>query len=337
MNMQSLNYIGSKKTLIDFIKSSILESVKDHKSLNFCDLFAGTGVVGFNMSEYFKCVISNDMEYYSFCINNALLGCAYSRDLQERIDNLNELADDEKQYGRGFVVKEYTDPRLFFTVDNARRIDVIRTEISKLYDSKVITKSEYYFLIASLLVSCDKIANTTSVYGAFLKKIKASAEKKLIVVPIHTRTYSIESNVYNCDVTELDYTDEFDVVYLDPPYNQRQYGANYCPLNYIAMYDDNIKVTKKTGLIEGYNKSVYSKKTDIKASYKKLMEFLKGKNVKYVFISYNNEGLVSSKDMEDILKEFGRVELKKIEYKKYKSSKDDNKFKVEELLWCVYM
>ena len=67
------------------------------------------------------------------------------------------------------------------------------------------------------------------------------------------------------------------------------------------------------------------------------MEFLKGKNVKYIFISYNNEGLVSSKDMEDILKEFGRVELKKIEYKKYKSSKDDNKFKVEELLWCVYI
>jgi adenine-specific DNA-methyltransferase len=68
-----------------------------------------------------------------------------------------------------------------------------------------------------------------------------------------------------------------------------------------------------------------------------LIEFLINKNAKYIFISYNNEGLLSSKDMEKILKEFGKVELKRIEYKKYKSSKDDNKDKVEELLWCLFL
>lgn len=337
MSMQSLNYIGSKKTLIDFIKSSILECVPDHKNLNFCDLFAGTGVVGFNLANEFKHMISNDMEYYSFCINNALLNCSYSKELQDRIDYLNKLADDETKFGEGIVVKEYTEPRLFFTKDNGRRIDVIRSEINKLQKSNEISTSEYYFLIASLLVSCDKVANTTSVYGAFLKKIKSSAEKKLTVFPIHTRQSIVNSSVYNLDVTSINSHYNFDVVYLDPPYNQRQYGANYCPLNYIAMYDNNVKVTNKTGLLEGYNKSVYSRKTNIKDSYKKLIEFLINKNAKYIFISYNNEGLLSSKDMEEILKEFGRVDLKRIEYKKYKSSKDDHKDKVEELLWCLFL
>lgn len=327
MSMKSLNYIGSKKTLIKFIKSSILESVSDHKNLNFCDLFAGTGVVGFNLIDDFKYIISNDMEYYSFCINSALLNCAYSRELQQKLDYLNTLADDKTKFGEGLIVREYTNPRLFFTTDNARRIDLIRTEINKLQKSNEITTSEYYFLIASLLVSCDKVANTTSVYGAFLKKIKTSAEKKLIILPIHTRHNVQKSIIYNCDVTSISSEYNFDVVYLDPPYNQRQYGANYCPLNYIAIYDNSINVRNKTGLIEGYNKSVYSRKTNIKNSYKKLIEFLTNKKAKYIFISYNNEGLLSCKDMEEILKEFGRVEVKRIEYKKYKSSKDDNKIK----------
>ncbi|NBO22658.1 modification methylase [bacterium] len=336
MSMQSLNYIGSKRTLIDFIKTSILSSVASPENLTFCDIFSGTGIVGFSLAEHFHRVVSNDMEYYSFCINNALLDCAYTDNLKTKIDALNRLAEDQKNTGQQLVVKEYTEPRLFFTTDNARRIDVIRAEIDNMHAKEEISKPEYYFLIASLLVCCDKVANTTSVYGAFLKKFKASAEKKLILTPIHTRNCRINCTVFNQNAVDVSFN-SMDVVYLDPPYNHRQYGANYSPLNYIALYDPNVKVMNKTGLMEGYNKSDFCKKTNIKNTYNELLNKLVSNNAKYIFISYNNEGILDSNDMQELLNKFGKVELKSIEYKKYKSSKDDNKHTVKELLWCLYI
>jgi adenine-specific DNA-methyltransferase len=61
---------------------------------------------------------------------------------------------------------------MFFTEDNAKKADAIRTQIEKLREEKTINENEYYFLLESLLQSLDKVANTTSVYGAFLKKFK---------------------------------------------------------------------------------------------------------------------------------------------------------------------
>ena len=40
----------------------------------------------------------------------------------------------------------------------------------------MVTDGEYYFLLASLIESIDKTANTASVYGAFKKIKKVSAE-----------------------------------------------------------------------------------------------------------------------------------------------------------------
>ena len=52
------------------------------------------------------------------------------------------------------------------------RCDAVRQKIEKWKKQDLISDDEYYFLIASLIESIDKYANTASVYGAFLKKIK---------------------------------------------------------------------------------------------------------------------------------------------------------------------
>lgn len=340
--MKSLNYIGSKRSLLDFLKDSISEIIcnKDYKNYTFCDLFSGTGIVGFTIGKEFNNIICNDLEYYSFVINNGLY-VPFTSLLKEHINYLNELADNESNIGEGYIVNHYSEPRLFFTKDNARRIDVIRTELNNMLTKCKINKDEFYFLLGSLLISADKVSNTASVYGAYLKNFKASSLKKLKLEPLHDSTEEVNRIILNCDINKIDECKEIenktlDVVYLDPPYNNRQYGANYCPLNYIAYYDNSICVKGKTGLIENYNKSSFCKKAGLKELFDILINKLVKKSAKYIFVSYNNEGLLSISDLKEILSKYGKVELKQKKYKRFKSSIEDNsEDSVQELLWCL--
>jgi adenine-specific DNA-methyltransferase len=204
---------------------------------------------------------------------------------------------------------------MFFTEDNAKKADAIRTQIEKLREEKTINENEYYFLLASLLQSLDKVANTTSVYGAFLKKFKKSASKKLTVIPIHKLKNSDKNNVTRKDVLKI--TDKFDVIYLDPPYVARQYGANYCPLNFLVDYDEKIEIKGKTGLYE-YYKSPFASKSKANGAFQEMFTVLT-KNCSNIFLSYNNQGILKLNEMVNIMKEYGDVTTYKYSYKKYQA------------------
>lgn len=312
--MLSLNYIGSKRTLCNEILS-IIESYKDSNIISFGDLCAGTGIISYNSN--FNITISNDIEYYSAVINRALLQCSYSDKLQKIIDDMNILEGVE-----GLVYKNYTEvsDRLFFSLENAKKIDAMRQYIDELS----ISFNEKFFLLASLLISSDKVANTASVYGAFLKKMKKSALKEIILKPIHTGKKRT-SKIYNRDLLEI--KESIDFIYIDPPYNSRQYGANYFVLNYIAKYED-IELRGKTGLFD-YNKSDFCSKSKIKQYINNILSTLK---YKYLFMSYNSEGLLSKQEINDIMKKYGDVFVHSINYKRFKSNKNtDNKSVVEYL------
>lgn len=136
--------------------------------------------------------------------------------------------------------------------------------------------------------------------------------------------------VYNQTIESLSIAT--DIVYLDPPYNNRQYSSNYCPLNYIARYDDTIHTRGKTGLLENYNKSKFSIKKDAVDTFIKLID---GILSSYIFVSYNEEGIIPFQEMKRIFLKKGDVKLYKIRYKKYKSStkqKDENIF---EFIWYI--
>jgi adenine-specific DNA-methyltransferase len=297
-------------------------------------MFAGTGSVGYKFQELTNKCIANDLEYYSFVINSAILKCSYSEKLHALIEKCNALDGID-----GLIYQNYSEndncERMFFTVENARKCDAIRIFIEELLKSKLINQNEYYFLLASLIVSVDKVANTSCVYGAYLKEYKKSSLKIMTVIPIHTKIdVNSEANlVFNLTAEELSKTELYsDVVYMDPPYNQRQYSANYCPLNYIAYYDENIVLNGKTGTIDGYNKSNFCSKVKVYDSFKTTLDNLK---CKYIFISYNNEGLLGYDELVELLSTYGELKLYKIPYKKFKAQKKVSGDTVYEYLWFI--
>lgn len=310
-----LNYIGSKKTLLPFLDAHI-KPVCVNDTV-FADLFAGTGVVARHFKGACKHVITNDAEYYSFVVNYAMLRCDYSDKLCECIERLNAIAGVD-----GLMARHFSIERQFFTESNARKMDAIRQQIQAWKDVEYIDLPEYYFLIACLLCAADKVANTASVYGSYLKQFKASAMKDLVVLPIHqdASVTTADHNVYQGDALSLILDTGFacDVAYIDPPYNHRQYAANYSPLNYLALYDDLVQIKGKGGLINNYFKSPFCQKANAADSFESL---IKNTKAKHIFVSYNNEGLLSHDDMIGIFQKFGRVTLHTREYKKFLSQR----------------
>ena len=315
-----MNYIGSKYKLSDFISSSVKSIVGDDLSGKiFCDLFAGTGVVGRNFKKEVKKVISNDMEFYSYVLNKNYIENHEFLDNEIYIKELNETNGEE-----GFIFNEYSENgranRLYFSEHNGKKIDAIRTKIEFWKTEKKISSALYYFLLASLIESADKVANTASVYGAFLKKIKKTAQKELILEPAIFEINSHSHEVYNEDSNLLIKKIEGDILYLDPPYNAREYGANYHLLNTIAKYD-NFTPKGKTGLRD-YSKSAFCKKKEVEKSFDDL---IKNANFKYIFLSYNNEGIMSSETIKKILSNYGKYDLLTTEYQRFRADKKENR------------
>ena len=191
-----MNYIGSKFTLLDFLNNSInsvLESENETKTKNsmvFADLFSGTACVGGFFKSQGYSIIANDIQYYSYVITKHMIennGNLDKKRMSQLIESLNSLDGID-----GFIYKNYSYGgtegqefrRLYFSDYNAKKCDAIRQQIENWLNEKFINQNEYYFLLGSLINSIDKFANTASVYGAYLKKLKNSAQKdmKLIIV-----------------------------------------------------------------------------------------------------------------------------------------------------------
>lgn len=320
-----MNYIGSKHKLSGFIQDTVMSVCGSDLSKNvFCDLFAGTGAVGRAFKPLVKSVIANDLEYYSYVLNRAYLKDEVSNITRKLISTLNSLEGHS-----GFIAKEYGEAgasdRLYFSNENARKIDSIRTTLSDWKSKNTISEPDFYILLASLLEAADKVANTASVYGAFLKKLKTTAQKPIILTLDKQYTSQKNGNnkdsiIYNQDSNELIHKIEGDILYLDPPYNARQYGANYHLLNTIAKY--NIFVPQgKTGL-PSYNKSDYCSKLKVTES---LEELIKNARFKYIFLSYNNEGLMSSKIVREVMERYGTYDLVTTKHQRFKADKTENR------------
>lgn len=285
----------------------------------FCDLFAGTGAIARSFKTESKKVIANDVEFYSYVLNQNYIGNHEEIQWRELIDELNLLEGIE-----GFIYKNYCwgsgSERQYFSDENGKKIDAIRQRIEEWNTTKEITENQYFFLLTSLLENADAVANTASVYGAFLKHLKKSAQKSLLLKPAFFDLNEAEHEVFNEDANSLIKEIEGDVLYLDPPYNARQYGSNYHLLNTIALYDEFIP-NGKTGLRD-YERSRYCQKREVPIVFEDLIKKAK---FKYIFLSYNNEGLMSESEVREIMQKYGRYDLATTGYQRFKADKTENR------------
>lgn len=315
-----MNYIGSKHKLSGFIHKTVLDFCgKELAEMVFCDLFAGTGIVGRTFKPFVNQVISNDIEFYSYVLNRNYIGNHIEFEYSDLLDELNSLPGK-----KGFVFENYAHGgkanRNYFTSENGQKIDSVRMEIEMWKNQNRISEDVYFFLLASLLESADKVANTAAVYGAYLKHIKKSALKSLVLEAAVFDKTENSHHVFQENSNVLIKKIKGDILYLDPPYNHRQYGANYHLLNTIAKYDTFVP-RGKTGL-RNYFKSDWCRTGEALKSFEELIEHA---DFRYVFLSYNNEGLMSKNDVREVMERFGKYNLIKKKYRRFKADKTENR------------
>ena len=315
-----MNYIGAKNRLIPFLESNILKIVDSLDGKIFCDIFAGTGAVGRHFKTRVSKIIANDIERYSYVLNRNYIGNHLTLNVSDLLAELNSLNGIE-----GFIFENYAEGgignRLYFSKENAKKIDAARLKIEQWNNAKSISEDIYYFLLASLLESADKVANTASVYGAFLKKLKKTALKPLFIEPALFAINNNTHDVFQKDSNELIKEIKGDILYMDPPYNARQYGANYHLLNTIALYDT-FSPKGKTGMRE-YKRSQYCSKSAVSKSFE---DIVKNADFKYIFLSYNNEGLMSFDEIKKVMSKYGEYSVASTDYQRFKA--DSNRINI---------
>lgn len=338
-----MNYIGSKLSLLEFLEKSI-NKVVDKNCRTFCDLFAGTGIVGSYFKKRGYKIIANDIQYYSFVLNKQYIENHKPLKFQKLMGVLPELKNIEVNKRKdfvcrylseikgikGFIFKNYClggtknqgFERQYFSDENGLRCDAIRIKIEQWKKGGLISNSEYYFLLATLIETIDKYANTAAVYGAFLKQLKKTAQKPFVLKPAELIINKKKHQVFNEDINKIVSKVEGDILYLDPPYNQRQYATNYHILETVAKYDNPI-IHGKTGLREYENqKSLYCSRLSVKRVFKDLILNAKAK---YIFLSYNNEGLMTLNDIKEVMSMRGKYGYFTKEYNRFKADRNENR------------
>lgn len=312
-------YIGSKKSLVKFLEEKMSPYVKPGSTV--VDVCCGTGVVSemFSRLRGVSRITSCDVELYSTIFTTARIKCSYSPKLQVCLDKLN-AAKGLAAAKPGNVYHEFSMKRRFFSAANAAHIDWARGAIQRMLSKRIITPLEHVFLLASLLKAADSVASTTSVYASYLKQWHPRALKKMVIKPFHTHVLptSYEATVLMGDCLEFAHDGKLhgDVVYVDPPYNSRQYGAYYSFFNFLANGAKHPERLTGTGGILPYFKSPFCKTREVEGAFVRLLE---GVRCRVLFLSYSNEGTLNVVRLQDILKRFGRVTVHKVPYKRYKS------------------
>lgn len=356
---QLITYIGNKRSLLPFIKQGveIVQKELNKEFLHCFDVFSGSGIVSRFLKSYASSITTNDLETYAKIISSCYLSnkSSINFDELEKIHSelvkstTNEISTCELNDScPGFVSELYAPKdednvqfgeRCFYTPYNAKYIDIMRQKIT----DEVPTELQKFF-IAPLLSEVSVHANTAGIFKGFyknsrtgkgqfggngknaLERIKGKIELPLpIFSNFECPSYIFQEDANTLILDEMLYNHlpekEFDLAYIDPPYNQHPYGSNYFMLNLIANYQrpDCEKISRVSGIPKDWNRSSFNRKRDAAESFTNLVSSLRAK---YLMVSFNSEGYISKNEMINILEKVGTVTVLDISYNAFKGSRN---------------
>ncbi|RJP41165.1 MAG: DNA modification methylase [Phycisphaerales bacterium] len=343
LSRQLLTYIGNKRALLGHIGRAV-DRVKrrlDKRRIRVFDAFSGSGVVSRFLKAHASLLISNDLEDYAAVTARCYLRNRSTIDLpalSRMVADFNARILTESM-APGFIEELYAprdennityEDRVFFTKDNARRLDGYR----RLIDTAPSDVRE--LLLGPLLSEASIHANTAGVFKGFYKNRKTgvgqfggSGSDALfrirggirLDVPVLSN-FECEYQVYQENANALALKlGALDLAYIDPPYNQHPYGSNYFMLNLLVHYERPRHVSRVSGIPTNWRRSGYNVRA---RSLPLLSQLLEGIDAPFLLISFNNEGFVSRAQLRSLLDTLGSVETIDVSYNAFRGSRNFN-------------
>lgn len=327
INIQNRRYLGNKFKISGFISEVLKKSIGDYDC--FCDLFAGTGAIAFHINSPEKEIIANDILYCNYvCLKAFLTWNKPVTLVTEKINFLNSLNPQEENY--------FSDNfgGLYFTKENARKIGFIRENINSIAESE----EEKELLICSLLYATDKVANTVGHYDSYRKKLDSFQPIRLETPKINYQQ-NLQNRVFNEDGNKLIKRIDPDVLYLDPPYNSRQYSDTYHLLENLATWNK----PEVFGVAKKMNRSNLKSEYCTKKAGKALEELIQSSNTKIILLSYNNTGnkkdvrsnaTISDEEIIQIFRNKGDLKIYERQYRAFTTGKSKTDDHTERIFVC---
>jgi adenine-specific DNA-methyltransferase len=356
LSKQLITYIGNKRSLVTNLERAIMEarSRLGGRKLSAVDLFSGSGFVARLLKKHTQLLIANDLEAYSEVANRCFLSnCSAEllRGVGDTVARLNQRAEAGESRD-GFIREMYSPAddqkiqpgeRVFYTNDNARRLDFYAQEIASM-DEPLRS-----LILGPLLSRASMHANTSGVFKGFYKdkhtgvgKFGAAAGDALkrilqpisLEVPILSK-FQTESAIHRKDANALvaDLSG-LDLAYIDPPYNQHPYGSNYFMLNLLVDYRRPVDFSAVSGIPTDWNRSGYNVR---KQSLSLMRDLIKRIPARFLLVSFNAEGYIQTDDLRSALEAHGRVDEFVIPYNTFRGSRNlrDRAIHVNEHLFLM--
>ncbi|MBA4320517.1 MAG: hypothetical protein C0412_19125, partial [Flavobacterium sp.] len=326
--LQNRRFLGNKYKLLGFIEDIVNEKCNGFSV--FCDIFAGTGVVGERFNEKNIKVIANDFLASNYIPLKAFLGTSEIDfdETEKKVVLLNSLKTDRDNYFSEHFGNTY------FTLENARKIGAIREKINEIAKNE----NEKVVLITSLLYAVDKVANTVGHYDAYRKKLDTTQPLRLLA-PDFDPGNNLNNEIYQRDANQLIREISCDVLYIDPPYNSRQYSDAYHLLENLVTWEKPPVHGKAKKMDRSHIKSDYC----LTSAPRAFSDLISNAKCKHILISYNNTGKskdgrsnarISDEQIINVLKTRGEVDIFERDYKAFTTGKSDTDGHTERVFYC---
>ncbi len=321
-----MRYIGNKTKLLDFIRRTLRRrGIRPGLAV---DPFTGTASVARALKRLDHRVVASDVMEYGRVFAEAYVVAEPPNGGGERLRallaELEGLPPEDGFFRRNFSPAAGAGPRrMYFTPENAGRIEGIRRRIDEWRRASSIDRTTHYRLLAALLEAADRVANTAGVYAAYIKSWQSNALRPL-ALRVPRACPGPPARAHRRDALALIRdTGPFDLLYLDPPYNARQYPAYYHVPELIAQgwSDGEPELRGKTGLLpDADRRSDWCRRAGAADALEAL---LAAADCRHVVMSYNSEGLITDADIRRLLRGWGRASTFRRYYRRYKRYRSD--------------